>query len=95
MPPLGICEQPPPAAPDTSEVGKKDVTATKHHPLLLSFPWEHTHLAAATAKCSAVPTHLISVTSQDPATRSSHLHGLNGVESFFHGLQVVGANHHI
>ena len=31
---------------------KKEGTATKHHMLLLSLPWEHTHPAAATAKCS-------------------------------------------
>ena len=31
----------------------KKGTATKHHPLLLSLPWEHTHPAAATAKLSS------------------------------------------
>ena len=50
---------------------------TKHHLLLLSHPWEHTSTVVATAKCSrekSEPTGeacLISVTSQDPATRSS------------------------
>ena len=34
-------------------------------PLMFSFTWEHTLPAAANAKC------LITVTSQDPATRSS------------------------
>ena len=31
---------------------KKEGIATKHHMLLLLLPWEHTHPAAATAKCS-------------------------------------------
>ena len=31
---------------------KKEGTATMHHTLLLSLPWEHTHPAAATAKHS-------------------------------------------
>ena len=52
MPPLGVCEQAPPVAPVTSEFGKKEGTATEHHPLLLSLPWEHTCPTAATAKCS-------------------------------------------
>ena len=52
LPPLGVCEQAPPAAPVTSEVGKKEGTETEHHPLMLSHPWKHTHPAAATAKCS-------------------------------------------
>ena len=30
---------------------------TKHHPLVLSHPWEHTHPAAATAKCSGQYLH--------------------------------------
>ena len=34
---------------------KKRGHATKHHMLLLSLPWEHTHPAAATAKCSGWP----------------------------------------
>ena len=38
--------------PVTSEVGKEEGTAIEHHLLLLSLPWEHTHPAAATAKCS-------------------------------------------
>ena len=53
LPPLGACEWAPPAAPVTSGVGKKkEGTATKHHTLLLSPPWEHTRPAADTAKCS-------------------------------------------
>ena len=31
---------------------KKEGIATKRHTLLLSLPWEHTHPAATTAKCS-------------------------------------------
>ena len=42
--PLGVHEQAPPAAPVTSEVSTEEGTATKHHPLLLSLPWEHTGL---------------------------------------------------
>ena len=33
-------EQAPHMAPVASEVGTKDGTATKHHPLFLSLPWE-------------------------------------------------------
>ena len=51
MPPLGVCEWAPPVASVTSGVGqkkkKKEGTATEHHLLLLSFPWEHICLAAA------------------------------------------------
>ena len=45
--------------------------ATEHHLLLLSIPWEHT--CPACCHCQmlwAMPTHSITVTSQDPATRS-------------------------
>ena len=54
FPPLGTCEWAPPATPVISGVGKrkKEGTATKHHTLLTSLPWEHTRPAAATAKCS-------------------------------------------
>ena len=38
--------------PVTSEVSKKEGTPAKHHPLLLSLPWEHIQPTAATAKCS-------------------------------------------
>ena len=31
---------------------KKEGIATKHHMLLFSLPWEHTHPAAAISKCS-------------------------------------------
>ena len=31
---------------------KKEDIATKHHTLLFSHPWEHTHPVASTAKCS-------------------------------------------
>ena len=50
----GAWDWAPPATPVTLVVGKKEkkVTATKHHILLLSLPWEYTCPAAATAKCS-------------------------------------------
>ena len=74
-PPLLVCEQAPPVVPVTSEDRKEEDTAIEHHPLLLSLPWEHTHLAAATATCpGATYTFLITVTSQGPATRSSLCH---------------------
>ena len=50
MPPLEACEWAPPVTPGTSGVGKnekKEGTATKHHTLLLSLPWEHIHPVAA------------------------------------------------
>ena len=47
-----VCEEVPPAAPVTTEISKKEGTATEHPLLLLSLPWEHTCLAAASAKCS-------------------------------------------
>jgi len=50
---------------------KNKGTATKHHMLLLSFPWEHTHPAAATAKCSTAPRYLVTVPSEDLTIRSS------------------------
>ena len=46
--PRGVPEQAPPVVPISSEEG----TAIKHKLLLLSLPWELTHLAVATAKCS-------------------------------------------
>ena len=46
--PLGFPEQAPLVAPVTSKEG----TAIEHNLLLLSLPWELTHPAAATAKCS-------------------------------------------
>ena len=55
MPPLGACEWATPVTPVTSGVvkkRKKEGTATKHHRLLLSCSWEHTHSVATTAKSS-------------------------------------------
>ena len=46
--PLGVPEQAPLVAPITSEEG----IAIEHYLLLFSLPWELTHPAAATAKCS-------------------------------------------
>ena len=56
-PPQGVREQAPPEGPVTSEVSKEEGTATKLHSLL-SLPWECTHPAAATAKCSGCCLHL-------------------------------------
>ena len=39
-PPLRVCEQAPPVALGTSEISKKEGTATEHQLLLLSHPWE-------------------------------------------------------
>ena len=55
LPLLGCYEWAPPVPPLTSWVAKnekKEGIATKYHTLLFSLPWEHTHPAAATAKCS-------------------------------------------
>ena len=51
---LGAPEQAPLAVPVTSEEG----IVIKHYLLLLSLPWELTHPAAATAKCSG---HLVNL----------------------------------
>ena len=50
--PLGVHEQAPLAAPVTSEDTTEEGFVTKHHLLLLSLPWELTHPATVTAKCS-------------------------------------------
>ena len=55
---LGVCEQVPPAAPVTSGDAIEEGTATKHHPLLLSLPWECTCSAIPTAKGSGCCLHL-------------------------------------
>ena len=49
---LGIPEQESLAAPTTSEGTTEKDIVMEHHLLLLLLPWEHTCLAAATAKCS-------------------------------------------
>ena len=71
-----VYEQSPPEAPITSEVSKED-TATEHHPLMLSLPWESTGPAAATAILSRhlllVTSLKITVTTQGIAT-GSRLH---------------------
>ena len=46
--PIGVPEQEPPVAPIPSE----ERIAIKHKLLFLSLPWELTHPALATAKCS-------------------------------------------
>ena len=57
LPPLGVPEQAPLAAPITTEGTTEKGTAIEHHLLLLSFFWEHTDYAAATAKCSRQCPH--------------------------------------
>ena len=56
MTPLRACEWAPSVTSVTSGLGKKrkkkEGTTTKHHPLLLTLPWEHICPAAATAKHS-------------------------------------------
>ena len=52
MPPLGVPEQAPFAAPITSEDTTEEGIVTEHYLLLLSLPWENTCPAAATAKYS-------------------------------------------
>ena len=49
---LGIPEQKSLAAPTTSEGTTEKDIVMEHHLLLLLHPWELTHPAAATAKCS-------------------------------------------
>ena len=76
LPSLGILEQAPPTAPITSEVSTEEGTATEHHKLLLSLPWECTCTTTATAKHSGCHLHL----PEDhchftrPCTRSSLCH---------------------
>ena len=70
-PPLGIPEQEPLAAPTTSEGTTEEDIMTEHHWLLLSLSWEHTSPVAACQKLWAVPRCLITVSSQEPTTRSS------------------------
>ena len=53
LPPLGVHEQAPFVATITSEGTTEEVMMAKHHPLLLSLPWELTYPATATAKCSS------------------------------------------
>ena len=58
------------------EVPKKEGIATKHHMLLLSLLWEHTHPEAVTSKCSGWPpdTRSLSLpkTLQSGATSAAH-----------------------
>ena len=51
-PPLGVHEQAPFVAQITLEGTREVNKAIKHHPLLLSFSWEHKLPATATAKCT-------------------------------------------
>ena len=75
-PQLGVHEQAPLVAPITSE-DITEGTVTKHHPRLLSVPWELTHTLLLPLP-NALSTVLISLrfitTSQGPATRSSLHH---------------------
>jgi len=79
---------------------QKEGTATGHHLVLLSLPCEHTHPAAATAtaKCSGhllqMPEHCHVPGPYNWEQPVNHLlHGLSRTECFFHGPQVMGANH--
>ena len=51
-PPLEIPEQKSLVAPNTSEGTTEKDIVVEYHLLLLSLPWEDTHPAAATAKCT-------------------------------------------
>ena len=55
--PLAVHEQTPLSAPFTSRVPQEEGTVTEHHLLVLSYLWEHTRPAAATAKCSGQYPH--------------------------------------
>ena len=57
LPTVGVHEQVLPAGPGTSGIVSEEGTATKHHPLLLSLPWECIHTAVATAKGSGHCLH--------------------------------------
>ena len=57
-PPLGGHEQASTVATVTSGVTAEEGNATKHHPLLLSLPWEGTCPVVATAKGSGYCLHL-------------------------------------
>ena len=74
-PPLGVCEQVPPAALVTSDVSKEEGSATEHHPLLLSLLGNTPALLLPlpNAPCTAYICQ-ITVTSQGPASRSSMHH---------------------
>ena len=99
MPPLGVCEQALPVASATSEVSKKENSATNHYLLLLSHPWEHTHPAAAAAKYSR---QCLNMLDHCPFSGPCNLEqlvqyllrGLSGMVCFLRGLQVAGANHY-
>ena len=52
LPPLEGPEEAPSVTPVTTGVSAEEGTATDHHLLLLSLPWEDTCPAAASAKCS-------------------------------------------
>ena len=75
-PPLGVREQAPLVAPIISEGTTEEGTATEHHLLLLSLPWELTHPINATAKCSRQNLNLPEAHYHfpGPATRSSLNH---------------------
>ena len=61
--PPGIPEQAPPVVPITSE----ESIAINHKLLLLSLPWQLTHPAVATVKCSGHP--------EDPPSAYYHFPG--------------------
>ena len=73
-PPLDVCEQAPPLAPINSVVSKEEGTSTEHCLLLLSLTWEYTLLLILANVLGIAYTCLITVTSQEPATRSNLQH---------------------
>ena len=100
MPPLQTCEWSPPAPLVTSRVGKKkkkererESTVIKHHTLLLSRPWEHTHRANALGGTKMLD-HCPFPRPYNYKQLVQHLLcGLSGTGCFLRDLQVTGANH--
>ena len=75
--PLGAHGEASPAAAVTSEVSTEEVSATEHHSLLLSLPWEHTYTLVLPLPNVLSTTYTglrHNATFQGPATRSSLCH---------------------
>ena len=56
-----------PAPPAATVISEEDIVI-EHYLLLLSLPWEHTHPAAATAKCSGHPENMPKANHHFPGT---------------------------